>query len=182
MNTVNLPIVEIQHSKTYKFGISLWIIGLLLLIYSIYFKISDETLRLVILIISMILVIVVPIFVGIRRTMIKEYKEIGFFLLNKDCLIISYSDKKEEYNFSDLKNIRLDCSAVAGSQIGRGVGLTDGINNYFHFDFNNNHFQYRILVKNYTCLRILDDLIYNSGLNIELFRYGKKVNRLTDRK
>lgn len=174
MNTISLPIVEVQHTKTYRLAIGLWITGLLLLIYLLNFKINDERLRLGILIISMVFVIIIPIFAGIRRTMIKEYKEIGLFLINQDCLTISYSDKKEEYKFFDLKNIRLDCSAVAGSQIGRGVGLTDGINNYFHFDFNKDYFQYIILVKNYTCLRILDDLIYNSGLNIELFRYGKK--------
>jgi hypothetical protein len=180
MNTISLSIVEIQHTKIYKIGTGLWIISILLLIYTLYFKINNELLRLVISIISLIFVIIIPIFIGIRRTLIKEYKEIGLFFINQDYLTIMFPDKNIEYKFSNLNNIKIDFNAVAGRQFIRAVGLTEGINNFFHFDFNNEHFQYRLLIKNITYLRFLDNILHDSGLNIEILRYGKKVNRLID--
>jgi hypothetical protein len=178
MDKVSLPIVEVKHTKLFKWGICLWILGILMIIYLLSFNIKNEIFRGFIAILSMIFLIIVPIFIGIRRTIIKEYLEIGQLILDSSIMTVIINEQKDEYKLSDLKNIKLNYTNVAGIPIDRGVGLTEGINNYFEFDFQDSHYKYWILIKNYTWLRILNDFIHNNQLNIDLYKSDKKVSRL----
>ena len=104
MNTVSLPIVKVERNKITKIGICLWIFGWLFMIYLLNSKIDFGGFRTVSVIMAMFLIVVVPITIAIRRTIVKEYKEIGLFILKNESLTIICNDKNVEYKFSDLKN------------------------------------------------------------------------------
>lgn len=62
--------------------------------------------------------------------------------------------------------------------IGRGPAVTEGINNFFKFDFNEAHYQYEIFIKNYSWLRIFENFVHTYQITIELYKHGRKVNTL----
>jgi hypothetical protein len=86
--------------------------------------------------------------------------------------------QKDEYRLSELKNIRLYYNNVADMPIGRGPAVTEGINNFFKFDFNEVHYQYKIFIKNYTWLRLFENFVHTCQINVELYKRDIKVNTL----
>ena len=183
-NEIEIPVIRKQKSVTYKIAFGLCIfLGLITLITYIERNSHRDSM----LIISIVTFLVVSLFIDFRSLKIKEYKIIGGLILRRDEISVEVEGAVEEYNFSDLSDIRLIINETARDPKGWREGswginrLKDGIRNSIEFKTSEDQYYcIHLLIQDCLIIEKLDTFLNEVKPPIQLIRNNRKINSIRD--